>query len=376
MAGFFQQALKGATEGFFNEAYLRDFRHASKTFTTNGFANAPKFKYLFHVYFDVNYAGLGANCPADMPNHGLLVKNITLPKFNITVAEMNQYNRKRYVQTKINYDPVNISFHDDNGGLIKKLWYDYYSYYYNDVTTATRNGNVLSNNTYADDISGNGNQNWGYLGEPSSSAVAAAINTPKPQFFNSIRIFGFNQHNFSCYTLINPIIERFEHDTYDYYQSTGTMENRMTLRYETVTYEEGFINGQAPGEIVTGFGSEQYYDRLLSPISRPGGNRNVMGQGGLVDAGQGILADLSSGNILGAAAKAGKTIKDMGGIKGALKAAKGELVTGAIAAASNPAVGRAVFNFAAEGATNLGRLAQQGSSQNVTYTQPPKITPP
>lgn len=379
MAGFFQQALQGAAEGFFNDAYLRDFRHASKTFTTNGFANAPKFKYLFHVYFDINRTLVNSEIFPDPVIPGLLVKNITLPKFNIAVAEMNQYNRKRYVQTKINYDPVSITFHDDNAGSIKKMWYDYYAYYYNDVTTAVRDDpNILSKNIYKDNISENGNQNWGYLGEPSSSLGAAALNNPKPQFFNSIQIFGFNQHNFSCYTLVNPIIERFEHDTYDYYQPTGTMENRMTLRYETVTYQEGALNGQKPDAIVSGFGTDQYYDKLLSPISKPGGNRNIMGQGGLLDAGTGIFDDLSSvpPDLFGAAVKgitAAKTVKAMGGVNGVLTATKQELVNGALAAAGNPDIGRAAFTFAAQGASNAIKSLTSGS-QNVPNTQAPPVT--
>jgi len=380
MAGFFQQVLKGAAEGFFNDAYLRDFRHASKTFTTDGFSNAPKFKWLFHVYFDINASFMNDAAFPDPKLPGLLVKNITLPKYNMTLVEMNQYNRKRFVQTKINYDPVNITFHDDNAGAIKKLWYNYYSYYYNDTNSATKTPtNTLSNNTYSGDISGD--QNWGYMGEPSTSTGAAAISTPKARFFNSIKIFGFNQHNFSCYTLINPIIDRFEHDTYDYYQTNGVMENRMTIRYETVTYEEGAINGQNPGEKVTGFGSEEYYDRLLSPISQPGGNRNIMGQGGLVDAGSGILEDLGSGNILGAVTKglnARRTVKEMGGTKNVLTAAKSELVAGATAAAAS-AVGSAtrgiIASFPSQGSGSSG-ASQNSASQNVANTQAPPISNP
>lgn len=376
MAGFFQQALKGAVDGFFNDAYLRDFKHASKTFVTDGFSNAPKLKYLFHVYFDINSTFMDSSVFPDPKLPGLLVKNITLPKFGMAISEMNQYNRKRYVQTKLTYDPVSVVFHDDNAGAIKKMWYNYYSYYYNDTTTARLAKNDLTNNTYNSDISGN--QNWGYSGEPSSSAGASAIGNPKANFFKNIRIYGFNQHSFSCYTLINPIIERFDHDTYDYYQPTGTMENRMTIRYETVTYEEGAINGQKPDEIVTGFGTEQYYDRTLSPISRPGGNRNILGQGGLVDGGLGIIGDLSAvpPNILGAVTKGLVTGKAWKNPTQALTAAKSELVAGALAAAANPAVGRAVFNFAAQGATNLGAIAQRTGSQNVPNTQAPSIPPP
>ena len=45
---------------------------------------------------------------------------------------MNQYNRKRINQTKIQYDPVDITFHDDSGNVISSLWYRYYTYYYLD----------------------------------------------------------------------------------------------------------------------------------------------------------------------------------------------------------------------------------------------------
>jgi hypothetical protein len=380
MAGFFQQVLKGAAEGFFNDAYLRDFRHASKTFTTDGFSNAPKFKWLFHVYFDINTTLMNSDAFPDAKLPGLLVKNITLPKYNMAVAEMNQYNRKRYVQTKINYDPVSITFHDDNAGSIKKMWYNYYSYYYNDTTSANLPVNVLRNSIYMDDVSDN--QNWGYMGEPSSSTGAAAIGNPKANFFNSIKIFGFNQHNFSCYTLVNPIIDRFEHDTYDYYQTNGIMENRMTVRYETVTYQEGAINGQKPGEQVLGFGSDEYYDKLLSPISKPGGNRSILGQGGLVDAGEGILKDLSEvpPNILGAVTKglnAGRTVKAMGGVNGVLTATKAALVAGATAAAGGIAASATrsvIANFPSKGSGSSG-ASQVSGNQNVPSTQAPPLPP-
>ena len=36
-----------------------------------------------------------------------------------------------------------------------------------------------------------------------------------------------------AYTLINPIITTMDHDTYDYADGGGTMQNRMTINYET-----------------------------------------------------------------------------------------------------------------------------------------------
>lgn len=352
MPKFLDGLKNGFKQGFFDDANLRDFRHASKTFTQDGYANAPKFKWLFHVYFDIDESLLPNGCPKPV-NHGLLVKNIQLPKFSVTVAEMNQYNRKRYVQTKHSYDPVSITFHDDNIGQIKKLWYDYYTYYYNDVTMAREAGpKVNINNIYAPSIIDD--QMWGYLGEPSISTVGAKSAQAKAPLLRSIKIYGFNQHNFSVYTLNNPMIERFEHDGYDYYQTSATMENRMTIRYESVGYEEGALNGQKPGEKVLGFGNEGVYDTTLSPISRPGGNKTIMGPGGLIEGGAGILDDLASGDILAAAKKAANIGHTWKNPREIVNAAKVALTSGAINAAVGSQAFQKPFTFIRESANSLG----------------------
>lgn len=367
MSGFFQQYLGGFASGLFDNPYLRTAQHGTKIFEADGYANAPKLKFLFHVYFEINKDLISSDRSAfpDDVIPSLLVKNVTLPKYTMTLAEMNQYNRIRYVQTKIKYDPVTIAFHDDNRGSIKQLWYNYYSYYYNDNTSARLNPDDVSiKNTYGPDISAQ--QSWGYLGEPSTSASAAALSQPKPQFFKTIKIYGFNQHNFSLYTLVNPIIERFDHDTYDYAQATGTMENRMTLRYETVTYAEGALNGTAPEKIVQGFGTEQYYDKTKSPVGLPGSNASIMGKGGLVDAADGVIGDLTKGDYLGALQKAGSAVKSVKKAGGLGNVIKKEATSAVLGAASNP---RGVFNFIS---ANSGAKA----TNNTPDTQPPKIANP
>jgi hypothetical protein len=379
MAGFFQEFIQGVESGFFGVNYLRDYQHASKIFTTNAYANAPKFKWLFHVYFDINKTLVSSNpniFPADeIP--GLLVKNINLPKYSISLSEMNQYNRKRYVQTKLTYDPITVTFHDDNAGAIRQLWYDYFSYYYYDTNNplkqaATagspgRAGSQLSQSvtelnrktTYSPDISQNAQ--WGYLGEPSTSNSAQSLGMAKAPFFKSIKVFGFNQHSFALYDIVNPIIERFEHDTYDYYQTTGTMENRMTIRYETVKYGQGALNGRNPSAIVNGFGLEGEYDTTPSPIMIPGANRNILGQGGVLDAGLGVVSDLSNGNVIGAVQKIGTTINTFKNPQNLLQTAKAELVTGVFNATQNPQTLRNVFSFPTTSSTS-GRTAQQIST--------------
>jgi hypothetical protein len=319
MSGFFQNLLKDTVKGFFGNEYVRDYTHAAKTFRSNAYQYAPKLKFLFHVYFEINPA-VYAKGIAQGSNFGLAVKTIDLPKYSIDTAIMNQYNRKRLVQTKIKYQPITVVFHDDNGNIVNDMWYNYYTYYFQDankpvVSSAGRQTTNVSNsgsidfnsrNLYKPDISGD--EDWGFIGEtstPAGTASQLAQGISKIPFFKSIQIFGFNQHNFIQYTLINPVITAFNHDTYDYSQGNGTMSNTMTIDYETVKYAEGALDGRSPSNIVTGFGLDANYDRTPSPIQRPGANGTILGQGGLVDAAGGFINDLSNGNILGAIRTAG-----------------------------------------------------------------------
>ena len=363
MAGFFQDLLKGATDSIGSRTFLRDYTHASKTFRSNGYQYAPKLKFLFHVYFDINTSAYAQNVNTTA-NFGLLVKSVSLPSFTFATHELNQYNRKRIVQTKIKYEPISIKFHDDNGtadgraagGIIHQLWKAYYTYYYKDgtkpnvilsgATGAARtagNGqpagaaNYNQRTTYTPSITGN--DDWGYIGETTSSAV-------KQPFFNNITIFGFNQHNYTAYTLINPLLTKMGQDTYSYSEGNGTMEMSMDVNYETVVYNEGAMDGNSPGNIVTGFGDNATYDRTLSPIAQLGSNSNVMGKGGLIDSAGGFVSALKEGRLLDAAkaatgiynnAKNGQLQKNI------ILEAQGA-ITAAIRGAANP-LNNNPFNF-------------------------------
>lgn len=314
-----QSFLRDVAGGFFGNDYLRDYSHASKTFRPNTYENSPKFKFLFHTYFEIN--------PEAYPqstNFGILVKEVRLPAYNFATSQMNQYNRKRIVQTKIRYEPVDITFHDDTGNNITKMWEAYYRYYYNDgskptsVLPAQRGSNIeraplfegdvtesIDNYNYRDiyERAESNNYDWGFSGGNNAQFALGGIKVP---FFRNITIFGLHQHNFTAYTLVNPIITNFSHDTYNYDTGNGVMENKMTIDYETVVYNYGNLDGRSPADIVTGFGSEQNYDRTPSPITVPGGNGTVLGQGGLIDAAGGAIKSLQEGNILGAIQTAGR----------------------------------------------------------------------
>lgn len=328
-------------QGFFQEQWVKDYAHASKLFRTNGYEFLPRYKFLYHVFFNINTAQIpslqGVFGNGDQAVIGMLVKTVDLPRYQMQVEVMNQYNRKRLVQTKLNYQPVTITFQDDQGDLVRNMWYNYYAYYYKDpsykyegkpVTNGTI-GNLatLSNgfgyNTRDTYDPSRQNTDWGYIGESYSDGLQNQNGTAggKPAFFNDIKVYGFSQKKFSVYTLINPMITEWQHDTYDYSQGNGVMQNTMTIQYETVKYASGAIGGLTPSNTVSGFADPAHYDVTRSALARPGSTATVFGQGGLVDAGVGIFEDLEAltagrggvQNVLGAVQKAGtayNTFKD------------------------------------------------------------------
>jgi hypothetical protein len=318
--------------GFFGGQGLKDYAHASKTFRTNGYELAPRNKFLFHVYFNLNTSEIptlrNVFSASEQAELGLLVKTIQLPTYTLDTETLNQYNRKRIIQKKINYMPVSMTFHDDGGDLSRNLWYNYYSYYYKDPnqqygSASSQNGtngqvanepgfSYNSRDIYANNRPVN---DWGYIGEGYSQGNAGGSGggsggdqtSGKPPFFRDITIYGMDQHKWASYVLINPLVKEWKHDQYNYSEGGGVMENSMTVEYETVKYYTGAIGGSRSDTNVKGFADPAHYDNVRSSLARPGSTRTVLGQGGLLDAGIGIVRDLQTDSFdpIGAVQKAG-----------------------------------------------------------------------
>ena len=155
-------------------------------------------------------------------------------------------------------------------------------------------------------------KDWGYIGETWTDGTGAT--SGKPPFFRDIRIYGMDQRKFAEYVLINPIISAWNHDTYNYAEGAGTMQHTMTIQYETVKYYDGAIGRSRPDTNVQGFADPSHYDTRLSPIARPGANQTIFGQGGLLDAGVGIIGDLQrggAGGLIGAVQTAGRAAQTL-----------------------------------------------------------------
>lgn len=236
-----------------SEVILRDQQHAARLFTDDQFRLAPKQKFLFHVAFSINPAALqNIDLVQRHKNEiNMMVKSCDLPSFAITTETLNQYNRKKNVQTTHKYNNINVTFHDDNMGLVNQLWQNYYTYYYADPSSAADTTGAYNRNA---------TRNFSHI--INTYGLDNGSTTP---FFNSITIYQMARHEYVSYKLHNPIITSWNHNKVEYSQNS-IHDNTMQLQYEAVSYGKGLV---ASGDI-DGFGTE-HYDQTPSPL-RGGGS--------------------------------------------------------------------------------------------------------
>ena len=226
-------------QGLAGGGELHDYAHAAQVFRTSNYARAPKYKFLFQVNFIVSPDAAALISAQEM---SYLVKSVDLPKFTMEVKNYNQYNRKAYAQTHINYDPVTIKFHDDTANGLRELWSNYYNYYYADGNYDTVDYN------YDDRYQARLHGAWG---------LDNGQTTP---FFSAVEIYSMANGAANKITLQSPVITSFSHDNHDYAEGQALMEATMQLRYNGVTYEEGYAAG------IAGFGLPSTYANALSPL--------------------------------------------------------------------------------------------------------------
>jgi len=277
---------------------IRDFRHASRIFVDNNYELLPKPAFIFYVYFNINPAANIVFAPNVLRKieAGVLAKSVDLPKFRMDFKTYNAYNRKDNIQTKINYEPIQMVLHDDSANVIRDLWQSYMKHYYRDTDYAL-NTSYGSNNYSQNKYTTRPTDVWGYT----------PLTTNSVDFFTSIHIYSMSKKRYSLYELVHPKIESFEHGRHDASATTALLEHTMRLNYETVNYSEGDIfEGSLPG-------FTDRYDNQPSPLTPlGGGTRSITGPGGVVDVASAIGTSLSQGKILEAgflALRASKNLK-------------------------------------------------------------------
>jgi len=296
--------LKGFQDGL---PGMKDYRHASRLYVDDNHKLMPKQKFLFHVVFNTDETlfvdGFNANERYEL---NMLVKSADLPKYGINLEEKVQYNKKMYAATRIQYEPVNITFHDDHADTVNAFWKKYYEYHIADSVSMNSDLQISAtkDSLYDSiDTKGNGNRMNKY-----------GLDTPAARgrpYLKGIEIFVLHKKRFTSMTLVNPVIGSFSHDNLDAADGGGVLQNTMNIFYETVIYKAGIINRNN----VPGFATV-HYDNEPSPLSVLGGGTNsIFGPGGVVDGIGSVIRNVQTGNILGAILGASNTYNNAKKIK-------------------------------------------------------------
>jgi hypothetical protein len=243
---------KTLDDGSQGQVVLRDFRHAARIFTDGNFRLSPKYGFLFYVEFDFNplITQISNQAAQEL---GMIVKNVSLPKFTVDTKIHNAYNRKNIVQNKINYDPVTITFHDDQSDNVRQFWYDYYSYFYRDPDYA--DATYSAPHKYQSRPS----FDWGYTPRP-AVGYASSLSVQPYQYIQAIRIYSLYQQQFSEYELVNPVISSFKHGEHSNSNTGEMLQHEMSIQFETVKYQTGYVTDNTVGGFV-----DLHYDRSQSP---------------------------------------------------------------------------------------------------------------
>jgi len=243
---------------------LKDYEHANRLYVNDTYARAPKLGFLYYIRFNINREAVADKqwVEKNMSRVGLLAKKADLPKFTISTETLNQYNRKTVIQKSLTYSSVNIDLHDDNTDITHTMWTNYYKHHYVDGQQGIT--------AYGDTKYGETDYNYGRYD----------TGLKNDKFFESIEIYVLHQKNFTKYTLVNPKIKDWKHDSVDQSVGNKILQNSMTVEYEAVFYDYGKLKkgsgdyidltyyDQTPGPHTSG--NDLNYDkRGISPFDKP-----------------------------------------------------------------------------------------------------------
>ena len=341
---------------------MKDFRHASRLYIDDNYKLVPKQKFMFHVYFETDQTVSGLPLSQEEQYQlNMLVKSCEMPRFGMNLEEKIQYNKKMYTATRIQYEPVNITFHDDHADTVTAFWQKYYQYMIAD--SVSMSSNYIINQTK--DTQYNSKNFF-----TNKFGLDTPAQRQKP-YLKRITIFLLHKQRFTSMRLINPIIGSFAHDTLDQGDGAGIMTNTMQVFYETVVYKSGKVSKNN----IPGFATV-HYDHEPSPLTVLGrGANSIFGPGGVVDGIGGVMRHIGNKNWIGAILGASNTYNNAKKIKkGAVKeelkgiAKKGVLEVGKQAGSITNPVGNFAVGAIAAGAviaTSKG-LTDQTKRNNTT----------
>jgi hypothetical protein len=197
---------------------------AMKWYSLGGL-KAARLKYLFKVeFYSSKYSSLPTRLIFDS------VRTVELPKFSIETEIVNAWNVRQPVPTKINFEPVSMTFTDTVDNRFQKFITEYMK--------IVSGSFQKSDKSLRKDFDGFG-----------LKTLAANADCPLDKIVIT-RFYGADANretldNKSEVTIWRPKIVDVQHDTLDY-SSSDALTWQVSFRYESVTYENQKEEGPGP----------------------------------------------------------------------------------------------------------------------------------
>lgn len=231
-----------------------DSRTASNLFGFGGneLANVPKSKFMFYVKFYRPYGDGNTDWARGV---GFVLKSIDRPKVSFDHQILNQYNRKRIVQTGSEFESVVMKFHDTVGEDVQRMFEEYYRFYYADQAT-------LSTSVPLYDIT---TPEWQSPGEWGFKLPEASPGNSYGYFFSHISVFQVYNKLYSRFDLINPKIHQYNPDDLDYASGQVSNEIQMNINFEGIVYHKPEV---LTPELIQDMGLDMaaYFDVTNAPL--------------------------------------------------------------------------------------------------------------
>jgi hypothetical protein len=237
MAGFFD-IFRGSGNNF----YFRDAKNANR-FRPD--ANPVRQKFQGYVNFIFNrdlfedlYVGGNQKDPEFRTTIGSLVRTAQLPSASFQTEVMNAYNRKRIVQTGVEYNPVEISVYDTVGNEWLTTLMKYFAYHYMDPRNRSEGTRDLDGSRRVNDAFEKVGSYFGLSDKWNSNQAGFNLNITQ-HFFERIDYVLYHGNRGIQYSLFNPTMKEFNPGDIDYSDNTGFREFTMSFDYEAFTiYDE------------------------------------------------------------------------------------------------------------------------------------------
>jgi hypothetical protein len=219
------------------EFYWRDFRNA---YHYNPSQDPPRQQFGGYVSFVLDRDLFGQPFFDEVNNDELrvrmssLVRTADMPQVEFQTQTMNEYNKKKIVNTGVQYQPVTIRVVDTASNAWLQIIMKYFAYHYMNPRNKGQQGDRDINST---------NIGWGgadFIGAQYGSGGTYDSNrygynpNANPNFFERIDYVLYHGQKGVQYSLLNPVMTGFTHTPIDY-ASNDVAEFTMTFQYEGFT---------------------------------------------------------------------------------------------------------------------------------------------